>query len=65
MDDDKNENRAWLEMCFKSLSYCRSRIYGANVKGETVPDCGASKEGPLSGTLSVRDWHMKHEANRR
>ena len=24
------------KMCFKSLSECRSRIYGVNVKGETV-----------------------------
>ena len=54
------------EMYFNSLSELRSLIYGANVKGETVPDCGASEgEGPFSESLSVCSWHTKREAVRR
>ena len=54
------------KMCFKSLTECRSRIYGANGKGETVPDCGPIEgEGPFSESLSVCSWHTKREAVRR
>ena len=54
------------KMCFKGLSKWRNRIHGANVKGETVPDYGASEgEGPFSEGLSVCSWHTKHEAVRR
>ena len=53
-------------MCSKSLSEYRIRIYGANVKRETVPDCGASVgEGPFSKSLPVCGWHTKREAVRR
>ena len=76
MHDDENVNRAVAglvgcevtleKMCFKSLSEWRSRIYGANVKRETVPDCGASEGvGTFSESLSVCGWHTKHEAVRR
>ena len=36
------------KMCFKNLSEWRSRIYRANVKQETVPDCWPVKEKDLS-----------------
>ena len=64
MLEDENVTGAVLEfsqikkktrekMDFKSLSECRSGLYGANVKCETVPDCGASEgEGSLSKSLS-------------
>ena len=75
--DDENVNRAvagfswirrnsWKDVCIKSLSEWRSRVYGANVKLETVPDCVASeKEGPFSEGLSVCGWNTKRKAVRR
>ena len=54
------------KVCIKSLSERRSRIYGANVKRETVPDCGTSEgEGPFSEYLSVCSWCTKRKAVRR
>ena len=48
---------------FKSLSECRSKICGANVKGETVADCGVSEgERPFSESFSVGSWRAKCEA---
>ena len=48
-------------MCLKSLSECRGRMFGANVKGEMVPYRGASEgEGYLSESLLVADtWSCK------
>ena len=44
----------------------QGRIYGADVKGETVPDCGPSEgEGPFPESLSVCNWRTKREAVRR
>jgi len=44
---------------------CRFRLGGANVEGETVPDCGPMKEKDLSPkvfSLSVCGWHTQSEA---
>lgn len=45
---------------FKSLFESGSGLYGVNVKGETVPHCGANEgEGCFFKSLSVCRWHTE------
>lgn len=68
MHEDENMNRAvsgvssrsnsGKDVYFESLSESRTGLCRVNVKGETVPDCGASEGvGPFSKSLSLGSQH--------